>query len=59
MTGQGWTFLVLEALSGSFEPCLKNYANLLKKMGREGEAAGLEARVEAVRGKVRGSEEGK
>ena len=38
---------------------LENYAKLLKKMGREGEATGLEARIEAIRGKVRGSEEGK
>jgi len=38
---------------------LENYAKLLKKMGREGEAAGLEARVEAIRAKLRGAEEGK
>jgi tetratricopeptide (TPR) repeat protein len=37
---------------------LKNYADLLKKMGREGEAAELEARVEAMRVKVQGSDKG-
>ena len=38
---------------------LKNYAILLQKMGREGEVAALEARVEAIRAKLQGSEEDK
>jgi len=31
--------------------CLENYAALLKKMGREAEAAPLEARAQAIRAK--------